>query len=202
MSTADKKVDAKATFADPGEALRLEWIDISGNIVTINHPVKDHLPRQLEVSNKLISMLNAQPQESTKVFATKYSNMFRCYNELRDRVARIQKNPRLLRIEFRSFRHWGGTMLAYYTNGNVLTVQRMLGHRRIANTVKYISMIHFNGNEFEGTATTNVEEDKNAMIAGFAFVTERSGIKLWRRPKRFGGLPNVEDKRKTERIRF
>ena len=47
----------KETYADPGEALGIEWIDISGNIITINHPVKGHLPRQLEVSNRLLSML-------------------------------------------------------------------------------------------------------------------------------------------------
>ncbi|MGQ9642199.1 MAG: hypothetical protein ACUVUF_08840 [Candidatus Bathycorpusculaceae bacterium] len=52
----------KETFADPGEVLRLRWIDVSGNVVTINNPVKGHLPRQIEVSNKLIAMLNALPK--------------------------------------------------------------------------------------------------------------------------------------------
>ena len=39
----------KETFGDPSEVLGLRWIDISGNIITINKPVKGHLPRQLEV---------------------------------------------------------------------------------------------------------------------------------------------------------
>ena len=93
-------------------------------------------------------------------------------------------------------------MLAYYTNGNVLVVQRKLGHKNIKNTMKYIGMIHFESNEFEVTATTNVEEDKKAMLAGFVFVTERSGIKLWRRPKRFGGCQNIQDKDEMLRVRF
>lgn len=52
----------RETFADPGEAVRLRWIDIRENVITINQPVKGHNPRQLKVSNKLIAMLNALPK--------------------------------------------------------------------------------------------------------------------------------------------
>jgi hypothetical protein len=93
-------------------------------------------------------------------------------------------------------------MLAYYTNGNVLIVKKLLGHKRVENTMKYIGMIHFNNDEFEITATTTVEEDKQAMIAGFQYVTERCGVKLWQRPKRFSNLPNLEDKRRSSMISF
>ena len=48
----------KETSADPGEALAIEWKDIAGNVVNINHPVKDHRPRTLEVSKRLIAMIN------------------------------------------------------------------------------------------------------------------------------------------------
>jgi hypothetical protein len=34
----------KETFADPAEILGLKWIDVSGNVITINRPVKGHLP--------------------------------------------------------------------------------------------------------------------------------------------------------------
>lgn len=60
----------KETFADPGEALRLRWINISGNVITINEPVKGHLPGQIKVSNKLIAMLNALPRTSERIFPT------------------------------------------------------------------------------------------------------------------------------------
>jgi hypothetical protein len=52
-----------------------------------------------------------------------HSTMFGCYDKVRRRAAELQKNPRLLSIELRTFRHWGGTMIAHYTNGNVLTVK-------------------------------------------------------------------------------
>jgi hypothetical protein len=76
-------------------------------------------------------------------------------------------------------------MIAHYTNGNVLTVKKLLGHKRIENTMKYISMIHFKGDEFEVTTATTVEEAKKVLEAGFDYITEKTGIMLFRRPKRF-----------------
>ncbi|OGD46870.1 hypothetical protein A3K79_03845 [Candidatus Bathyarchaeota archaeon RBG_13_46_16b] len=98
---------------------------------------------------------------------------------------KMQKNPRLLSIELRTFRHWGGTMIAHYTNGNVLTVKKLLGHKRIENTMKYIGLIHFKDDEFEVATATTVEEAKQVLSAGFDYVTEKSGIMLFKRPKRF-----------------
>jgi integrase len=175
----------KETFADPGEALRLRWIDVSGNIITINKPVKGHLPRQLEVSNKLLSMLNSLPKTSERIFPTSYGVMSNCYMRIRKRAAELQKNPRLLSIQLRTFRHWGGTMIAHYTNGNVLTVKKLLGHKRVENTMKYIGMINFKDDEFEVATATTVDEAKQVLSAGFDYVTEKSGIMLFRRPKRF-----------------
>ena len=175
----------KETFTDPGEALRIRWIDITDNIITINFPVKGHLPRQLEVSTQLLSMLSSLPKTSEKIFSTSYSAMLGCYQKIRKKAADVQKNPRLLAIEFRSFRHWGGTMLAHYTNGNVLTVKKLLGHKRIENTMKYIGMIHFKDDQYEVTTATTIEEAKQVLSAGFDYVTEKNGIMLFRKPKRF-----------------
>ena len=175
----------KETYADPGEVLGLRWIDISGNVITINRPVKGHNPRQLKVSNKLLAMLNSLPKTSERIFPTKYENIYRCYERVRKRAATLQQNPRLLAVQFRSFRHWGGSMIAHYTNGNVLTVKKLLGHKRIENTMKYISMIHFKDDQFEVTTATTIEEAKQVLSAGFDYITQKDSIMLFRRPKRF-----------------
>jgi integrase len=181
----------KETYADPGEALRLRWIDISGNTITINKPVKGHLPRQLQVSNRLIAMLNSLPKTSESIFATSYGVMAASFEKTRKRLAEQHKNPRLLAIAFKSFRHWGGSMIAHYTNGNVLTVKKLLGHKRIENTMKYISMLNLKENEFEVTTATTVEEAKTILSSGFEYIVEKNGIMLFRRPKRFGSLGKV-----------
>jgi hypothetical protein len=76
-------------------------------------------------------------------------------------------------------------MIAAYTNGNVLTVKKLLGHKRVENTMKYIGMINFKTNEYEVTTATDVEEAKKVLAAGFEYIIEKQGIMLFRKPKRF-----------------
>jgi len=177
----------KETFADPGEALKLRWIDVDykNNVITINRPVKGHKPRQINVSNKLLAMLAALPKTSQQIFPTSYSNISLLYRRMRQRAAKTLQNPRLLNIAFKTFRHWGGTMVAHYTHGNVLMVQKLLGHKNIQNTMKYIQMVHFKDDEFDVEAATSVEEAKTLLKAGFNYVVEKNGFMLFRRPKRF-----------------
>jgi integrase len=130
-------------------------------------------------------MLNSLPKTSERVFPTTYGVMQSCYQRIKKRTAELQKNPRLLAIEFRTFRHWGGTMLAHYTNGNVLTVKKLLGHKRVENTMKYIGMVHFKDDQYEVTTATTIDEAKQILSTGFDYVTEKNGIMLFRRPKRF-----------------
>jgi integrase len=178
----------KETFVDPSEALRIEWTDISGNIVTINHPVRHHLPRQLQVSQKLLSMLNNLPKKSEHVFPASYGTVSWAFQKLRRRMAEKLQNPRLRKIKLTTFRHWGGTMVAHYTNGNVLKVKKLLGHKSILTTMKYINMIHFKDDEFDVASATTVEEAKTILAAGYEYITEKNGIMLFRRPKRFSTL--------------
>ena len=87
-------------------------------------------------------------------------------------------------------------MLAYYSNGNVLFVKKMLGHKRIENTMKYIGMIEFKDDyAFETAISTTVEEDRQLIAGGYTYVTERAGVKLWQRPKRFGMSYNKRESR-------
>ena len=80
-------------------------------------------------------------------------------------------------------------MIAQYTHGNILTVQKLLGHKNIRNTMKYIGMIDFKDSDFEVTTASTVDEAKRILEQGFDYITEKAGIMLFRRPKRFGALP-------------
>jgi hypothetical protein len=70
------------------------------------------------------------------------------------RVAELQQNPRITSVELRSFHHWGGTMLAWKSNGIVLLVKNMLGHKNVKNTMRHIGKIHFKEEDYETTAAT------------------------------------------------
>jgi len=79
-------------------------------------------------------------------------------------------------------------MIAHYTNGNVLKVQKLLRHKKIQNTMKYIPMIKFEDSEFEVAAATTIEEEKELLKTGFDFIREKNNIALYRRPKRFSNI--------------
>jgi len=174
-------------LADPSEALRLRWIDINGNVITINKPVKRHYPRTIQVSNNLISMLNALPKDSERIFPTTYANMARSYYGMRKQIAKKLNKPRILKISFVTFRHWAATML-YHQTRNILLVKKLLGHKKIENTMKYTQLIQFKDSEFEVTTATTIEEAKTVLAAGFEFVHEKNGIMMFRKPKRFLSL--------------
>lgn len=80
----------------------------------------------------------------------------------------------------------GGSMIAHYTHGNVLAVQKALGYKSIRNTMKYIHMLNLKeDDEFEVATATTVEEVKELIEAGFEKVDEIQGTHIFRRPKRF-----------------
>ncbi|MGD0071770.1 MAG: tyrosine-type recombinase/integrase [Candidatus Bathyarchaeia archaeon] len=150
----------KETFGDPGEVLRIKWLDVDTNnkAISIRYPVKNHLPRTLNVSNRLLAMIEALPKKDDRVFPTSYANMLRRFVTMRKRTADIHQNPRLLAVDFTAFRTWAGTMIAYHTNGNVLTVKKLLGHKQVKNTMKYIGKIQFQSQDFETTSASTVED--------------------------------------------
>ena len=173
----------KETFADPGEALKLRWIDLTGNVISIR-PVKGHSPRQLTISNKLIAMLNSLPRTEERIFPTTYTIMNRIFWRMKKRVANIVENPRLKAVTFNTFRHWGATMI-YHQTRNLLLVKKILGHKRIDSTLKYTQLVCLKEDEYDVTAATTIEEDQELLKAGFEYVTERNDVKLYRRPKIF-----------------
>ena len=175
----------KETFADPSEALRLRWIDVSDNVITINRPVKNHNPRQLQVSNKLLAMLHALPKDSELIFPTTYRNIAICFINVRRKVSQTQQNPRIMSISLGTFRHWGATMV-YHQTRDILLVKKLLGHKKIENTMKYTQLIQFKDDEYDVATATTVEEAKTLLASGFEQQPLAiNGVVLFRKPKRF-----------------
>jgi len=66
-------------------------------------------------------------------------------------------------ISFKPYPHWGGSKLAQITNGYVLIIKRLLRHKSIQNTMKYIHTIEFKEEVYDETvATTPV----NSVVKG------------------------------------
>jgi integrase len=182
----------KETFADPSEILRAEWIDLKDNVFSINHPVKFHYPGKYELSHRLTCMLNALPRVNKRIFPMNYKCAYTCLEGLRHKAATKFQNPALLQITFKSFRHWGGSMLAHVTNGNVPVMARILRHKSWKSTQKYVHTIEFKEEDYEETIATTPEEIRALGKAGWAKYDELTvaGVPMhfYRKPKRFGSL--------------
>jgi integrase/ribosomal protein L37AE/L43A len=188
----------KETFADPSEILRCDWIDLKGNVLSINHPVKGHLPGKYELTQRLTCMLNALPRKDKRIFPTTYKNIYASLENLRSKAAERFQNPALKQINFKSFRHWGGSMTAYYSNGNPLVIMRVLRHKSFNSSRKYIHTINFKEEDFDTAVATTPEEIQQLGKAGWTKYDEITfgGVQMhfYRKPKRFGGFKNMDNK--------
>lgn len=184
------------TFTDPGEALLINRDeDIKGNAITIRHPVKDHRPRTLEVSQKCIAMINMlPPTDSGLVFDCTYNSIASTFLALKRRVAEFTKNDRFNFIELRSYRHYAGTRIAELSNGNPMTVMKFLGLKSVDNAMKYVNIWKLSfktETEYDMLEVTTPEDLKRALLGGYTHVIDKFGASWFRRPKRiaFAGTP-------------
>ena len=177
----------KDTGADPGELGAARWIDVDveKKVLAINFPVKGHDSRVLRVSEEFIARLNRLPRKRERIFS--YVGLRSNFEGQRRRIAAKLGNPRIMKIHFTTFRHWKGTM-EYHKTKDILHVKKLLGHKNIKNTLIYIDYekIAFGpevDDEFTVKVASNVNEDKELIEAGFQYVTDRDGLKIYRRRK-------------------
>jgi len=179
----------KECGADPGELWRVEWTDINKKARTldIRHPVKGHNPRILPISKDLIERLHLLPKESTRIFPMTMNAMRSNFCEQRKRKARELNNPRLMKLTFRSIRHWKAT-IEYHRTKDILHVKQLLGHKSLQSTMVYIDIEKaiygvLRDEEFTSRIAQTIEEDRELIEAGFEYVTERDGAKIYRKRK-------------------
>lgn len=78
--------------------------------------------------------------------------------------------------------------MLYHRTRDILLVKKLLGHRKIENTMKYTQLIQIKDDDYEVSTATTVEEAKIILSSGFEYVTQKDGIMLFRKPKRFVSL--------------
>lgn len=178
----------KDTGADPGELAKLKWIDVNKEARTVNiKPVKGHNPRILKVSQQFIDRLERLPKTSELIFP-KSRNLSNRFFLQRKRIAYKLNNPRLLKISFRTFRHWKGT-IEYHRTRDILHVKKILGHKSIQNTIKYIdieaNLFGITEDQYTVKVATNVEDACKLIETGFEYVTGEygDGGKIFRKRK-------------------
>jgi integrase/predicted RNA-binding Zn-ribbon protein involved in translation (DUF1610 family) len=191
ISATSKKLSTflqglKDTGADPGELIKLRWIDINKESKTLSiRPIKHHNPRISKISEQFLNMLERMPKTSELAFKN-YSTMKDTFFHQRKRIAEKFSNPRLRKISFTTFRHWKGT-IEYHRTKDILYVKKILGHKTIQNTLKYIDLeatiYHSADDKWTVRVATDVKEACTLTEAGFEYVTGEysDGGKIFRK---------------------
>jgi len=174
----------KETGARAGEAWNLRWIDLDFEKMAVNLiPEKGSNPRQIKVSSKLFAMLNQLPRRHERVFGPgKLDHFARWFYVKRRDASQRLGNPQIRRIGFKTMRHWRASTL-YHKTRDILLVQRTLGHKDIRNTLVYTHLIDFNDDDYTCKGARSLEEASKLIEAGFEYITEIDGVRLFRKRK-------------------
>ncbi|MBS7612187.1 tyrosine-type recombinase/integrase [Candidatus Bathyarchaeota archaeon] len=181
----------KETAMRSGEAKRLLWtdIDFERQLITLNEPEKNSLPRIWHVSAKLVDMLNALSRKSLKIFGDgPINSMKSAFIKARLRLTYKLQNPRLLQIHFHTLRHWKATMEYHRTKG-IFHVKEFLGYKKLDNVAIYVQidekLFAHTDDGFTCKVAHNVEEAIALIEAGFEYVTGEynDGGKIFRKRK-------------------
>jgi len=143
-------------------------------------PEKNSNPRILNVSNKLIGMLEALPRKSERIFgAVTTQTLSGLFKTQREKIVRKLNNPRLSKITFHTLRHWKATM-EYHKTKDIIHVQQLLGHKSINSTLKYISiekaLFKTDDDHWITRVAKSIEDARNWWKLGLSF-TATSALK-------------------------
>jgi integrase len=172
-----------------GEAMSLTPNDFSidREICTLNKPEKYSRPRQFKMSQKITNMLTPlirRTKRGQKIWNLSYESMHRTFRNRRKALAEKLGNLNLLKITFKTFRHWKATY-EYHRTKDILYVKQILGHKNINNTLIYTHLVEFEGEDsyFVKIAST-LEEFTELLEKGFEYISEyQGGLKILRKRK-------------------
>jgi integrase len=167
------------------ERLRLKDIDLNSGVV---YPeiAKGSEPRAPRMKSETLAMLKSYLNRNN--FRLK-DNIFSCsktlqknWNKLRNSLAERYSKPELKQIRLYDLRHYYGSMI-YRKTKDIVYTQRMMGHKNIKNTLRYIHLVGFKDDEWICKVAKTIEESTNLIESGFEYVTEMDDMKLFRKRK-------------------
>ena len=167
------------------ERARVRDIDLDTGVITVR-TAKGGLGRSLKVKAQTLAMLkeylgkhsfglNDRPFPKRKKMTGRWVR-------LRNTVAAKLMDPTFRTIRLYDLRHFVGTM-TYHRTKDILYTQRKLGHRNLKNTMRYVQLIDFEHEEFTSAVAGTLQEARQLVEAGFEYVTEMDGAKIFRKRK-------------------
>jgi len=163
----------------------LAWYDLTRGTVRVE-TAKHGAGRTLELKPRTLAMLKQYVGKQNvgmndRIFAT-VKTMRREFGNIKRRTAKKLQRPELLRVSLYSFRHFFGTM-TYHRTKDILFTQQRMGHRNLKSTLVYTHLVNFKSDEYSVRVAETIQEACKLIEAGFEYVTEMGGARLFRKRK-------------------
>jgi integrase len=170
-----------------GELWNCRWIDLDEEKSTLKCTAEKHgKPREVRITTKLVSRLNALPKINAYIFGkTPVHGMRTSFDYQKNRLAEKLQNPRLRQIHFHTFRHYHATKL-YNETKSILEVQARLGHRRIDSTMVYTHIVEFDeeSQNYHHSTARDDQEAGELIDNGWTYVcTTPQNVMMFRKRK-------------------
>jgi len=160
-----------------------EDIDTEKGIMTAEG-CKGHAPRSFKLKQATADMLRGYLARYTGKKPFPNSRWMSCvWTRTRNKLADKLQSQQLKQIKMRSLRNYAGAQL-YNKTKDPIRVMRYLGHKKLETTMHYLRGIHLDEEEeYTCRTASNNKEDTELIEAGFEYVTERDGLKIYRKRK-------------------
>ena len=166
--------------------LKVKDIDLEQRLV---YPTtaKHGTSRVLKISNNVQKVLqehiirhNLNPND--KLFKGNSENYGKHYRHTRNSLAKKLQDPTIQTIRLYDFRHYFATM-TYHKTRDLLYTKQQMGHSQIKTTLIYTQLLNITDDEWTCKVAHNSTEDTQLIEAGFEYVTDRDGLKFYRKRK-------------------
>jgi integrase len=138
------------------------------------------------VSSQLVGLLSTLNRNSEYIFRkdreARLESLATYFMRERKKISRALNDPKIQSITWKSLRHYKATM-EYSRTKDILYVKQLLGHVNINNTLVYTHLVNFGSEEYVCKVASSVEEASKLIEAGYEYVTDVDGIKLFRKRK-------------------
>ena len=135
-----------------------------------------------------VHKLKADTHAMLKYYCSKYSKfpasywMGRMWRQSRKLASVKLQDKSLLSIRLYDLRHYYACTL-YHQTKDILLVKQMMGHKKLETTMLYCRLIDFSSDEYTCKVARTVDDAVFLIEAGFNYVTEIDGYKLFRKRK-------------------
>jgi integrase len=166
--------------------LKLKDFDLETGVVNIT-TAKFGVGRTLKVKSATLAMLKMYVVKKNtglndRVFPVKSNALSESYRKLRNNLAVKLQDPTFKSIRLYDFRHFRASK-EYHRTKDLLYVKAFLGHTDLRSTLKYIQLVNFGDDGYFCKVAKTVAEASELIEAGFDYVMEIDGLRLFRKPK-------------------